>query len=214
MQEEKAEHLRVLIANQPARPLALVRQLVEALGHDVFPPPVEDHDVAAVLAETSADVALVTIGDDSEPALTLIEQIVFEGACPVIALIDSPDPERLLEASRRGVFAYITDRDGDNWESAIDIGRRRFNDFRRLEAAFARRAVIERAKGILMERHSVDEATAFGLLRTHSRTTNRRLIDVAGAVTDGHALLPGPQDSEAGAKLKARGPAQMASARG
>ena len=214
MHEETAEHLRVLIANQPSRPLALVRELVEALGHEVFPPPVDDHDVAAVLAEAGPDVALVTIEDDSEPALALIEQIVFEGACPVIALIDSPDPERLLEASKRGVFAYITDRDGDNWESAIDIGRRRFNDFRRLEAAFARRAVIERAKGILMERHSVDESTAFGLLRKHSRTTNRRLIDVAGAVTDGHALLPGPHDSEAGAKLEPRRPTRIASTRG
>jgi len=204
MQDGKPEHLRVLIANQPTRPLPLVRKLVEALGHEVFTPRIEDDDVVAVLAEASPDVALVTIDDDSEHALALIEQIVFEGACPVIALIDSPDPDRLLEASRRGVFAYITDRDGDNWESAIDIGRRRFSDFRRLEAAFARRAVIERAKGILMERHSVDEAIAFGLLRNHSRTTNRRLIDVAGAVADGHALLPGPQASEAGAELVPR----------
>jgi AmiR/NasT family two-component response regulator len=50
--------------------------------------------------------------------------------------------------------------------------------------------VTERAKGILMERHSLDEAEAFELLRDHSRTSNRKLVDVASAVVDGHPLLP------------------------
>jgi AmiR/NasT family two-component response regulator len=50
--------------------------------------------------------------------------------------------------------------------------------------------VIERAKGILMERHSVSETEAFEILRDHSRAGGRRVIDVARAVVDGHALLP------------------------
>jgi AmiR/NasT family two-component response regulator len=36
----------------------------------------------------------------------------------------------------------------------------------------------------------VDEATAFEMLRDHSRSANRKLVDIAGAVVDGHALLP------------------------
>ena len=59
-----------------------------------------------------------------------------------------------------------------------------------LESALERRAVIERAKGILMERHSVDDRRAFELLRDHSRAGGRRVIDVAQSVLDGHALLP------------------------
>jgi response regulator NasT len=50
--------------------------------------------------------------------------------------------------------------------------------------------VIERAKGILMERHSVDESGAFEMMRAHSREANRKVVDVAGAVVDGHRLLP------------------------
>jgi response regulator NasT len=50
--------------------------------------------------------------------------------------------------------------------------------------------VIERAKGIVMERHSVDETAAFELLRDHARSSNRRVLDVARAVIDGHGLLP------------------------
>jgi AmiR/NasT family two-component response regulator len=41
-----------------------------------------------------------------------------------------------------------------------------------------------------MERHAVAEDGAFELLRSHSRTSNRKLVDVATAVVDGHALLP------------------------
>ena len=74
---------------------------------------------------------------------------------------------------------------------------RRFAEYHDLAGAFGRRAVIERAKGILMERHAVDEASAFAMLRDRSRTDNRRLIDLASAVVDGHRLLlrqpqPGP----------------------
>jgi response regulator NasT len=96
------------------------------------------------------------------------------------------------EASKRGVFAYITDSeaDGEGWQSSIDIVLRRFAEYHELEGAFGRRAITERAKGILMERHAVDDATAFEMLRDASREANRKLFDVAAAVVDGHRLLP------------------------
>jgi response regulator NasT len=108
----------------------------------------------------------------------------------VIALIHASDPEFVKEASKRGIFAYINDADTKDWQSSIDIVLRRFTEYHDLEGAFGRRAVTERAKGILMERHSIDEPTAFDLLRGHARSTNRKLADIATAVVDGHALLP------------------------
>ena len=102
----------------------------------------------------------------------------------------APDPGFVREASKRGVFAHITDVDAGDWQSSIDIVLRRFAEYHDLEGAFGRRALTERAKGILMERHSVDEASAFEMLREHSRTANRKLVDVASAVVDGHRLLP------------------------
>jgi AmiR/NasT family two-component response regulator len=145
---------------------------------------------APVTARERPDVALVGLGESSQHALELIERIVQESACPVIVLIHAPDPDFIKEASKRGVFAYITDADAGDWQSSIDIVLRRFAEYHDLEGAFGRRAVTERAKGILMERHSVDETSAFGMLRDHARATNRKLIDVAAAVVDGHALLP------------------------
>ena len=36
----------------------------------------------------------------------------------------------------------------------------------------------------------MDEAGAFEMLREHSRVDNRKLVDLATAVVDGHRLLP------------------------
>jgi AmiR/NasT family two-component response regulator len=190
MSQRETEHLRVLIANERKDRLALVAPIVARLGHEVIAREVEVEDVGRVTARERPDVALVGLGESSEHALGLIEQIVREAACPVIVLIHAPDPGFVKEASKRGIFAYITDADAKDWQSSIDIVLRRFAEYHELEGAFGRRALTERAKGILMERHSVDEATAFEMLRDHSRAANRRLVDVAGAVVDGHRLLP------------------------
>ena len=88
------------------------------------------------------------------------------------------------------MFAYITDGDAADLQNNIDIVLRRFAEYHDLEGAFGRRATIERAKGILMERHSVDAEGAFDMLRHHSRATNRKLVDIAAAVVEGHPLLP------------------------
>jgi AmiR/NasT family two-component response regulator len=190
MSHRVTEHLRVLIANERKDRLAMVAPIVAALGHEVIAREIEVADVGAVTARERPDVALVGLGESSEHALNLIERIVQEAACPVIVLIHAPDPDFVKEASKRGVFAYITDADAGDWQSSIDIVLRRFAEYHDLAGAFGRRAVTERAKGILMERHSVDETSAFEMLRDHARATNRKLVDVAAAVVDGHALLP------------------------
>jgi AmiR/NasT family two-component response regulator len=198
MSHRETEHLRVLIANERKDRLALVAPIVAALGHEVIAREIEVADVGAVTARERPDVALVGLGESSQHALELIEKIVHESSCPVIVLIHSPEPEFVREASKRGVFAYITDRPGEDWQSSIDIVLRRFAEYHDLEGAFGRRAVTERAKGILMERHSIDETAAFQMLRDHARTSNRKLVDIATAVVDGHRLLPaGPAAGEA-----------------
>ncbi len=190
MSYRETDHLRVLIANERKDRLALVAPIVAALGHEVIAREIDIEDVGPVTARERPDVALVGLGDSSEHALGLIEKIVQEAACPVIVLLHAPDPGFVKEASKRGVFAYITDADALDWQSSIDIVLRRFAEYHDLEGAFGRRAVTERAKGILMERHSIDESAAFDMLRAQSRSTNRKLADIANAVVDGHRLLP------------------------
>ena len=190
MSFSETKHLRVLIANERKDRLALIVPVVVALGHEVIAREIEVEGVGAVTARERPDVALVGLGASSEHALDLIDRIVREAACPVIVLLHASDPAFIREASKRGVFAHINDADVDDWQSSIDIVLQRFAEYHDLKGAFGRRATIERAKGILMERHDLDEDAAFELLRERSRTQNRRLIDLATAVVDGHRLLP------------------------
>jgi AmiR/NasT family two-component response regulator len=104
--------------------------------------------------------------------------------------MDERDPAFVGEAARRGVFGHVEGADPEGWQASIDIALARFSEYRELRGAFDRRTVIERAKGILMERHGVDAEAAFELLRTASRTDNRKLADLAAAVAEGHRLLP------------------------
>jgi AmiR/NasT family two-component response regulator len=193
------DHLRILIANERKDRLALVASVVVALGHEVVAREIEVEDVGKVTARERPDVALVGLGQSSDHALELIDKIVREAACPVIVLLHAPDPAFVREASKRGVFAHISDNDVEDWQISIDIVLRRFTEFKDLEGAIGRRALIERAKGILMERHSLDEDAAFEMLRQRSRSDNRKLTDLATAVVDGYRLLPKHRDVPADA---------------
>ena len=189
--DSRAPHpLRVLIANERKERLQTTTGLVAAMGHEVIARSLEVSQVAGATAETIPDVALVGLGESSQHALELISRIVQEAACPVIAILETNDPDFVNEAAKRGVFASITDGHPEELQSAIDIVLRRFAEYHNLEGAFGRRAVTERAKGILMERHGIEEQEAFELLRSHSRRSGRKLIDIAEAVATSHLLLP------------------------
>lgn len=149
-------------------------------------------EVGRATLETRPDVAIVIVGSDSEPqALRWIDTMVKEAACPVIAILDVQDRAFINEAAKRGIFAYIADgKDPVELQSSIDIVLRRFGEYHALEGAFGRRAVTERAKGILMERHGIDEQEAFNMLRDHARRHNRKMVDVAEEIVSTHQLLP------------------------
>ena len=184
-----ARRLRVLIANEKRDRLAVLAHVVGGLGHDVVAREIYVSEVAASTAREQPDVALVGLGLSSEHALELIGEIVREASCPVIALLHSSDPAYIHEVAKRGIFAYIIHDDPDELASAIDITLQRFAEYHNLQGAFGRRARIEQAKGILMARNSIDEDSAFKMLRDHSQRSGRKLADLADAIVQSHLLL-------------------------
>ncbi|MBB5955902.1 hypothetical protein FHS29_002483 [Saccharothrix tamanrassetensis] len=58
-----------------------------------------------------------------------------------------------------------------------------------LQTALNSRVLIEQAKGVLAERLRIPVDAAFAALRSHARTTNRKLLDVAQAVIDGSLTI-------------------------
>ena len=188
---EVTPRLRVLVADGRRERFDQVVDTVTSLGHEVVGAG-DLADVSSLTASVTPDVAIAVVSEGSARALKLIRQIVAEAACPVIAILDVQDPAFVKEAAKIGIFAYIVGaEDPDEFQSSIDISLRRFSEYHNLEGAFGRRAITERAKGILMERHSIGEEDAFNMLREQARRTNRKVVDVATSVTQSHRLLPG-----------------------
>jgi response regulator NasT len=203
--EEATTHevrgLRVLCADEDDAALRETAAILRLLGHEVTEFAIGTSEVADAIAREDPDASVVVVHNDDEHALGLIDEIVSFSSGPVVALLDDEDPEFIRDAADRGIHAYARPIEPDAVQSALEVAMRRHAEqskltvtVSQLENALERRAVIERAKGILMERHSADERAAFELLRAKARSSNRSVVDLAQAVLDGHSLLPNTTD--------------------
>jgi AmiR/NasT family two-component response regulator len=188
--------LRILLADEDPGALKVTAGQVRELGHRPTEIAVSLRAAAEAIAREDPDLTIVVLYGQDAHALDLIEEINAYSSGPVIALLDREDPDFVAEAADRGIYAYARQETTESIQSAIEVAMRRWREHHelteqveRLEGALQRRALIERAKGILMERHGVDDHEAFQLVRQHARNTQRTVVDVAAAVTEGHALL-------------------------
>ena len=188
--------LRVLVAGERAHRLDHIAAVLGVLGHEVIAQLTDVAELARAIRLERPDVAIVGVGEDKPHALELISEIVHQAVCPVIVDVDAEDPAFVDEAATRGVFAYIEDGGRDQMQSALGIVRRRYAELARVRGALGRQAIIEQAKGILMERHGLSARDAFESLRQHARNTNQTVYDVAEAVTLSYSLFRSPPTGE------------------
>jgi AmiR/NasT family two-component response regulator len=190
--------LRILLANESEDDLRRLGDVLDGLGHDVTPFAVSVGEAIELIAREEPDLAFVVLDEDDEHGLALISETVEYASGPVLVSVrEAKDPALLARAAEMGIAGYVDSWAPHDVQAAIEVALRRYREETRLnekveqlETALERRTLIERAKGILMERHGIDEREAFQLLREHARGAQRRVVDVAQAVLDGHALLP------------------------
>jgi len=181
---EEPRHLRILIADERQEALAEIARAVEGLGHEVIAHEVDVALVGPATQRHRPHLAIVALHQDSAHALELITQIVEEATCPVIVLADAASHEFVARAAEAGVWAHIDDTRSGEIQGAIDVVLQRYREWQRLLRAFDRRARIERAKGILMERHGIGEQEAFERLRGAARSARRPLVELVDEVLD------------------------------
>ena len=105
----------------------------------------------------------------------------------LVTVREAESPHTIARAADMGIAGYVDSWAPEDVQGAIEVAMRRHREEQRLQregrAARSPRSsggrVIERAKGILMERHALDERAAFELLRDHARSSSRRVLDVA-----------------------------------
>jgi AmiR/NasT family two-component response regulator len=187
MADGEPHHLKVLVADERQKYLEPVAAAVRDLGHEVIAHEVSIAKVGPATEEHRPDIAIVALHEDTDHALELISEIVDEAVCPVIALADDASREFVAKAADRGVFAYIDSTNETELQGAIDVALQRHRQFETLLHAFERRARIERAKGLMMERHGLGDRAAFERIRARAREDRRPLIDVVDELLDGGA---------------------------
>jgi response regulator NasT len=202
--EELTGGLTVLVADEDTEALRSTARVLGELGHTVTAYAVSVRQAAVRIAEEDPDVSVVAVHDDPEHALDLIDELSAAARGPVVAVVEGGGGDFLARAAARGIDSFARSEDHGEMQGAIEVALRRHRQeadlaarVDQLETALERRALIERAKGILMERHSLDDQAAFEMLRSHARSHSRPVVQVAGAVVDGLALLPARNGSRA-----------------
>ena len=199
-------NLRVLIADEDESTLEGLRVTLEALGHEVIPFAVSVREAAELIAREDPNLTIVMVHQDDEHALSLIAEAVEYASGPVIATVRDGDADFLARAAEHGISAYVEGTAPQSVQGAIEVSLRRYRETEKLagkvdqlEGALERRVIIERAKGILMERHGADERRAFELLRENARSqqpargrrrADRRRRPLAAAQGRRRALRP------------------------
>jgi response regulator NasT len=138
----------------------------------------------------AGDVDALVVGRvPTDRALEVVHWASHDADLPVVLSLERSDPDFVAAAAERGAFASVVGYMSGDWQSAFFLALARSGEYRDLQDAFSRRAVVERAKGILMARHEIDQQQAFELLRDHARRHSRRVVDVAESVIESHRLL-------------------------
>jgi response regulator NasT len=195
--------LSVLVADEEPEALRSTARVLEHLGHRVAAYAVSVAQADERIAEEDPDVSVVAVHDDLEHALDLIEELSEAARGPVVAIVEAGRGEFLARAASRGIDGFARSEDPAEVQSALELALRRHRQeaelteqVTQLESALERRAVIERAKGILMERHGIDDRAAFSMLRDHARSRGRKVVDVASSIVEGHPLLPSRRNAD------------------
>lgn len=189
---------RILLCELDRGPGGALAQALADEGYEfVSPEPRTLAELQACLRSPGPD-ALVWALRDLEPAvLAELTRIRSELPLPILLFVERSDRAQIREALRAGVSAYVVE-----WSAArrlrpiIDVAAARFREHESLRGDLAaargnleERKLVERAKGILMQKRALPEAEAYRLLRKLAMDRRLRLIDMAQHVIATSDLL-------------------------
>jgi two-component system, response regulator PdtaR len=164
--------------------------MLERAGYDVVAEARDGNEAVALAAEHELDLAVMDVKMPELDGIEAARQILERQQIPIVMLTAFSETSLIGRAVDAGVFGYLVKpfRDGDLLP-AIETARARHAELSELREqteslrdALEARKVIERAKGLLMEKDGLSEADAFRRLRTASQQTGKSMREVAEAV--------------------------------
>lgn len=195
-----SERLRIVVADDEPDMRDYFARILPRVGHEVVALARDGSELVALCREKLPDLVITDI---KMPELDGIEAAVLiyqERPVPVILVSAYYDQQLMARIEADHILGYLVKpiKEAD-LAPVIGLTVRRFEQFEamRKEASGLRQAledrkVIERAKGVLMKRASLDEASAFKRLQKTASDKNLKLVEAARAiVTAEEAFGPG-----------------------
>jgi len=184
--------VRVLIAEDETIIRLDLRGLLERAGFEVVGEARDGEEAVALARTEEPDLAVLDVKMPNLDGIEAAKRILDERPIPIVMLTAYGQQELVQRAAEAGVFGYLVKPFRENdLLPAIATARARFEELRavREEAdslgeALAARKVIERAKGLLMEKEKLTEQAAYERLRKASQLSGRPIRVVAEALID------------------------------
>jgi two-component system, response regulator PdtaR len=147
------------------------------------------------------DLVLLDVRMPHLDGLTAAQQIHEERPVPIIAVTAYSDADTVTHAARAPIFHYLVKPvTAAQLDAAIRIAFARHEDWLAsqresddLRRKLDDRKVIERAKGILMERENITESAAYRILQRTSQSRNMSMADLARSLLAAEDLIRTPQ---------------------
>lgn len=172
--------MRVLVVDESPERAELLREALGRAGHEVIASLTSPVALLKTIDELAPDVIVI---DTESPSRDVLEHLVVMSQHtprPVVMFASDATQETIREVVRAGVSAYVVDGlSQERIKSIIDVAVARFESFERLRIELAERKVVERAKGLLMKAHGLDEESAYALLRKTAMDRKLKLAEVA-----------------------------------
>ncbi len=182
--------VRVLIAEDEPIVRMDLKELLESQGYEVVGE-ASDGQVAIELArKLKPDVIIMDIRMPNLDGIEAAKILTHEEIAPIIFLTAYSDRELVEKAKEVGVVAYIVKpfKESDLFP-AIEIAIARFKEFQLLRKevedlkdALETRKLVDRAKGILMDREGLKEHEAFRLIQKASMDKRKPMKEIAQAI--------------------------------
>jgi response regulator NasT len=182
--------VRILVAEDETIIRLDLRRTLEDAGFDVCAEAKTGEEAVALAAAERPDLAILDVKMPELDGIEAARRILAERPIPIVMLTAYGQEELVARAVEAGVFGYLVKpfREADLLP-AIAAARARHSELEALREeaeslseALATRKVVERAKGLLMEREGLSEGEAFARLRKASQSSNRPMRIVAEAV--------------------------------
>jgi len=181
------DKLRVLLVDERADRARDLASTLEAAGCQVVAQLVGAVDLHATLRAVQPDVVIVDMDSPDRDTLEDMQRITSEQPRPIVMFVDETDSESIRTAVRAGVAAYVVKgASAERIRPVLEVACARFEEFQALRSELARaqstladRKLIERAKGILMEKRGLSEEIAFQMLRKMAMNQGVRIAEVA-----------------------------------